>query len=209
MKTNIETIKQKVWQNSLNTCEYVSGYENSNSIILVHCTKHNKDFYTKWENVRRDNRAHLICPDCLAEQKELNKMSNREELVCAYCGKSFFRLKSKMLNSKSGLYFCCREHKDLAQTVQSGEKFKDMRPEHYNNSPTKSSYRKFAFLTYQHKCAICGWDEDEDLLEVHHIDENRENNDLTNLIILCPLCHRKLTCHKYKIINRTKIVKCE
>ena len=59
-----------------------------------------------------------------------------------------------------------------------------------------------------HKCAICGWDEDKDILEVHHIDENLSHNELENLIILCPICHRKLTSHKYKLINREQIVLC-
>ena len=37
--------------------------------------------------------------------------------------------------------------------------------------------------------------------EIHHIDENRQNNELSNLMILCPLCHKKLTTHKYYIKN--------
>ena len=45
------------------------------------------------------------------------------------------------------------------------------------------------------------------MLEVHHIDENRANNELDNLIVLCPICHRKLTTGKYELINRTEIIK--
>lgn len=43
------------------------------------------------------------------------------------------------------------------------------------------------------KCACCDYDECVDILEVHHIDGNRKNNNLDNLIILCPNCHRKIT----------------
>ncbi|WP_444210111.1 HNH endonuclease [Dialister succinatiphilus] len=68
------------------------------------------------------------------------------------------------------------------------------------------NYRRNAYRNYPHKCAVCGWDEDEDILEVHHIDENREHNELFNLIILCPICHRKLSSHKYKLVNREQIV---
>lgn len=50
------------------------------------------------------------------------------------------------------------------------------------------------------------WDEDPDILEVHHIDENREHNELSNLVILCPICHRKITSHKYKLIERNSII---
>jgi hypothetical protein len=39
---------------------------------------------------------------------------------------------------------------------------------------------------YKHRCSRCG----EDSPEIHHIDENPSNNDLFNLIPLCPNCHR-------------------
>ena len=81
-----------------------------------------------------------------------------------------------------------------------------MRPNHYG---VEDSYRQKAFDTYEHKCSICGFDpkDEEYLLDVHHIDNNRENNDVSNLIILCPLCHRKLTFKKYKLIDRKTMIK--
>ena len=130
-------------------------------------------------------------------------------IKCAYCGKEFERLTSRLVNSKSGLYFCCREHKDLAQKLESGEQFEAIRPEHFGSyvdgATSNSAYRRSAFYVYPHKCAICGWDEDEDILQVHHIDENRKNGKIENLIILCPTCHWKLTTGKYQLIGREKI----
>ena len=38
---------------------------------------------------------------------------------------------------------------------------------------------------YRHKCAICA----DDGPQLHHIDENPENNDTYNIIPLCPNCH--------------------
>ena len=60
-----------------------------------------------------------------------------------------------------------------------------------------SNYRRNAFLSYPHKCDICGWNEDERISEVHHLDEDRNNNKIENLRILCPICHKKLTLHLY------------
>jgi 5-methylcytosine-specific restriction endonuclease McrA len=80
-----------------------------------------------------------------------------------------------------------------------------MRPDHYDTGEHR--YRERSFAKYEHKCAVCGWDEDEDVLEVHHIDENRSNNSIDNLIILCPTCHRKLTTGKYYLQDRIKINK--
>lgn len=53
---------------------------------------------------------------------------------------------------------------------------------------------------------ICGWDEDTRILEVHHINSDRSNNDLSNLMILCPICHTKITLGYYKIHNDTLVL---
>ena len=47
MKNNVI---EKVWKNSLETCEYLGGYKNSTSTIRVRCIKHNYEFETKYEN---------------------------------------------------------------------------------------------------------------------------------------------------------------
>ena len=150
-KTQIE---EKVYKNSLNTCQYLGGYQTRNSIIQVKCLIHNLIFETKYENVARDNRAHHICPQCQQDDIEKKKEDNYLEVECAYCHKKFKRIKSKLERVKSGLYFCCREHKDLAQRLESGEIFKDMRPDHYGKTVIKD-YRKTAFENYPHECAVC------------------------------------------------------
>jgi hypothetical protein len=42
------------------------------------------------------------------------------------------------------------------------------------------------------KCVFCN-NEDVDHFEFHHIDENPENNAQSNLLMLCPICHSKIT----------------
>lgn len=107
-------------------------------------------------------------------------------LNCDYCGKEFQKLKSD-LNSLSGKYFCSHT---------CGNRYKNISTTNLFNS---LSYRRNAFLVQPHKCALCNWDKDERILQVHHIDENRNNNDITNLIILCPNCHQYLTLHLYSL----------
>lgn len=38
-------------------------------------------------------------------------------------------------------------------------------------------------------CGIRDWNGRELVFELHHIDGNRNNNSLDNLMILCPNCH--------------------
>ena len=49
-------------------------------------------------------------------------------------------------------------------------------------------------------CSICG---STKRINIHHTDENRQNNDISNLIVLCNCCHSK---HHYK--TRKKCEKC-
>lgn len=51
------------------------------------------------------------------------------------------------------------------------------------------NYRKLAFKQYPPVCAHCGFGI-ADVLEVCHIDCQRSNNAISNLIILCPTCHK-------------------
>ena len=183
----------------------ISEYQGKRKPVTLLCNIHNTKFIATAECFMRGSKdIRSCCPVCLEEKKNKKFQQQRTTVECAYCGKVFSKPNSK-LNSKSGLYFCCREHKDLAQRIDSGKQFDSIRPEHYNKEGT-TNYRKIAFDNYAHKCAVCGWNEDEDILQVHHIDENRKNGNKENLIILCPTCHWKLTTHKYKLINREQIV---
>jgi len=51
------------------------------------------------------------------------------------------------------------------------------------------NYRKLAFAQYPPVCAYCGFGI-PDVLEVCHLDCQRSNNDIGNLVILCPTCHK-------------------
>lgn len=54
----------------------------------------------------------------------------------------------------------------------------------------KTAYRKLAFDNNPHKCDECGWKDFPDLLEVHHMNFNHDDDRLHNLQLLCPNCHR-------------------
>ena len=64
------------------------------------------------------------------------------------------------------------------------------------------NYRKIAFEHYDPLCAHCGFGVPS-VLEVAHLDGNRENNDLNNLAILCPNCHKM---HDLDLISTETII---
>lgn len=106
------------------------------------------------------------------------------EVICAHCGIKFRKSKSKAEASKSGLYFCCRAHKDIGQTY-----IKEVQPYHYGTGEGKNTYRILAFKYLENKCNRCGYSENKAALIVHHKNRDRTNNELVNLEILCANCH--------------------
>lgn len=113
---------------------------------------------------------------------------------CATCGKEIWRHKSQIAKSISGNVYCSTScantmNNHLFKTGENHPSYKG------------TNYRQKAFDRYEHKCVVCGYDEDERILEVHHIDEDRSNNDISNLCILCPNCHVKITYHFYELQN--------
>lgn len=56
-------------------------------------------------------------------------------------------------------------------------------------------YRTIAFHHYKKECALCLFDK---VVDIHHIDENRENNEPKNLVPLCPNHHKMVHLKKYK-----------
>lgn len=185
----------------------VSEYKGRDYKVTLHCTVHNINFEASGDAASRTP-IRCNCPECIKDAKDKRLAANRIEVECAYCHQKFIKQASKLNNSKSGLYFCCREHKDAAQRIDSGEAFDIMRPDHYGKAGGTTNYRQRALDTYPHKCSVCGWDNDVDILQVHHIDENRQHGEIENLVILCPTCHWKVTTHKYKLIDREHIVLC-
>lgn len=180
----------------------IGEYKGKSQPIKLHCNIHHIDFIVSAECFMRGAKdVRGGCPQCVQDKRSAN--STQVQLTCAYCQKTFTRSPSSLNKSKSGLYFCCREHKDLAQRLESGPAFVEIRPEHYG---INNDYRTLALRNYPHQCAVCGWNQDVDVLQVHHIDQNRQNNDLNNLIILCPTCHQKLSIGKYQLIDRKEIV---
>lgn len=51
------------------------------------------------------------------------------------------------------------------------------------------TYREIAFKRWGKRCQHCGYDRYESVIQVHHLDRDRENNSPENVVPLCPTCH--------------------
>lgn len=154
--------------------------------MIVNCDYCGKEFDKDKKYIKKD-RKNYCCKECQNKGQIKTIICN-----CAYCGKEVLRLPSEIKRSKTGNVFC---DKSCAAS--------------FNNKITKTKevlveYQKTAFRNYLPVCTNCRFDIRE-ALEVHHIDENRSNNELNNLIILCANCHCQV--HYGKLIIDEEIKK--
>lgn len=130
--------------------------------------------------------------ECCSIACRANFKKKQIERTCAACGKCFSRKASH--KTKSGLDFCSMQCKNNSQKIGG---IQAIMPSHYGKGSYSHTYRRIyceanSISVSQLACARCGYCEFECGIDIHHIDENRDNNSKDNLIALCSPCHRAL-----------------
>lgn len=73
---------------------------------------------------------------------------------------------------------------------------------HHLYDENSTNYRTLCFAHHKKECIICG---EENIVAVHHYDENHDNNDIKNLVPLCPTHHQYMhSRYKYLIEAQVK-----
>lgn len=108
---------------------------------------------------------------------------NPKNTKICYCGTVIKNYKSSITCS----YACANKQ------FRSGEN---------NGNWKQDRYQSTCFLYHKKECVVCG---EINIVEVHHFDENHQNNDPTNLVPLCPT-HHKYWHSRYKDLVEQKII---
>lgn len=117
----------------------------------------------------------------------INKFQRKYELVtkkCPVCGVDFQTNKGHSREKITCSYSCSNTH------FRSGQNNPN-----WKNDINDWGYRKICFSIWKAECIICGFDK---VIDVHHLDENHNNNTATNLIPLCPNHHKMYHTTQYK-----------
>jgi hypothetical protein len=110
-------------------------------------------------------------------------MRNGKVVHCDECGVEVYKNKIKLAHSKSGKFFCTKS----CQTKWRNKYFSGDKHKLWISG--ESTYRKVMKGSEKEKiCHRCS-DKDERTLIVHHVDHDRKNYDIKNLIWLCRNCH--------------------
>lgn len=160
----------------------------------------NSSCFASYNNLKKDKHKK-ICLQCNCDYytscghskfcsykcSNINKRAEKVAVECDWCKITFQKKRSRI--NLSYKHFCKNECK--RDYFKNNPNDRGIFHGH-NGKSVKSSYRKIAFDNYEHKCYYCGYNKFVDVLQVHHIDENRNNNTLSNLQIVCPTCHSEI-----------------
>ena len=110
-------------------------------------------------------------------------MRNGNVVHCDQCGTEIYRNKTQINNSKSGKFFCNKScQTKWRNKVFSGDKHKGW-------IFGETTYRKVIIDSGKKKVCNRCLKHDERVLVAHHLDHNRKNYHIKNLIWLCRNCH--------------------
>lgn len=102
-------------------------------------------------------------------------------VLCGSCDNPFVVTEREKLFPSKANYFCTRSCSNSIGGIAKREKY------------GLTGYVTIAEKFYHRRCCVCGT---TDVLDVHHIDEDRSNFHPSNLIFLCPNDHARLHRNK-------------
>ena len=115
---------------------------------------------------------------------------NGKMIACFICGKKAYKTLKELKKSKSKKYFCGKSCQTIWRNsmVYIGKN-------HSNWKGGESTYKNILIKSKSPRaCRLCKI-KDERVLAAHHLDFNRKNNNIENLIWLCHNCHHLI--HRY------------
>lgn len=144
---------------------------------IILCDNCSTAFNKKQSNINASKTSKHYCSKPCSNRGQTRK----EDKECFTCGKITSKSQADIKKNKTGQFFCCKQCQADTQN-KSGDLSNNWKGGFW-------TYKKNAIKTYGSVCNRCKYDKVPDILQVHHIDHNHSNNELTNLEVLCPNCH--------------------
>lgn len=150
--------------------------------ININCKACNKEFYVPRY---RQYTAKFCSYEC-----QNHKQYDKHIFNCLSCKKEVIISPSRKIESKKFCSLDCRESN--AMGIKERRKHINALNKLKRGSKSSRGLRKHVFCFKDKICEICNYNEYEFCLDLHHIDNDPTNNELTNIAVLCCMCHKKL-----------------
>jgi hypothetical protein len=150
--------------------------------VNLNCNACNKEFYVP---DYRKNTAKFCSLEC-----QNHKQYDKYIFNCLSCNKKVITSPSR--RNYKNKKFCsldCRTklRMDIKERRKAQKAWVRL-----NRNEIGRTLRVDVFALKNKICEICGYYEYDFCLDIHHIDNDPKNNVLSNLAVLCCMCHRKL-----------------
>jgi predicted nucleic acid-binding Zn ribbon protein len=134
----------------------------------ISCLICDKEIYRRPFEIKK-NKGHVFC------STKCYGVFCRKEIPCLVCGKVILAGENKKTCSRS----CANIHR-------KGIKYKLNRPK--DKVKSQRSLKIKLLQIKRKKCERCGFKKYQ-ILQIHHKDRNRDNNNVNNIELICPNCH--------------------
>jgi predicted phosphodiesterase/5-methylcytosine-specific restriction endonuclease McrA len=182
--------KKNVWN------KYILGHVRRGAVFTdqhrKHLSENKKAFYNK--TVKASKQCDCGCGEWTKPGNNFVLGHNRKNEVFSE------EHRSKISSMKKGIPVPIERRKQISETLKKFYSNKENHPQWKGGVSTElygelfnASLKELVRTKYNRTCQICGKSEIElkVKLSIHHIDYNKQNNDLDNLIPLCVKCHTK------------------
>jgi len=119
---------------------------------------------------------------------------------CKTCSKEVRKTPNDFKRSKSGNFFCDKS----CQTIWRNKHYIGPKSTNWKNGI--GSYREILSRVELPKICVLCKTADTRVLAVHHLDKNRNNNNIENLIWLCCNCHFLVHHHRDELLKLNNIL---
>jgi hypothetical protein len=146
-----------------------------NDVCLKHCGYSNGKAMSKMRNFAFNNAVDTSHFD----NKNYTTKYELIEKVCPVCFKNFTTRKGHPREKETCSYGCSNTY------FRSGEDnggYKEI-----DELDSKVKYVRICFNSHVKKCIICG---EQNIVSVHHYDENHKNDEPSNLVPMCQTHHQ-------------------
>jgi hypothetical protein len=156
--------------------------------IELKCIVCNKIYKTK---PYMANISKFCSRKCNAIYNIAGKNKNRIKLICQHCNKEYevpaCRTKRGKKFSKYCSVLCGNRAKAFENKIKGTHK--DSNNWRWKGGVSVAYYKRIFKEKLPKKCQICNSIKN---LDVHHLDENRSNNIISNFQVVCRSCHKKI-----------------